>query len=186
MIVTRADGPRIVELDRGRPLDVLRELHASLGERDRMLMRAGLFCGVQMHDAQIEYGPGDFLVHDVVGVERGALVVSSRLEGYPAVQLHVRDPQASLESLSRALDAELAAGGESSGAVLFACRRRGVRLYGEADRDSRAFTERFGNVPLAGFFANGVIAPSRGTTYVHHHAASIGLFRKPKPAPDVP
>lgn len=177
MIVTRADGPRILALDRGRPLDVLRELHATLGNEDRKLMRRSLLCGVQMRDSQIEYRPGDFLVREIVGIdeERGALVIAADLHGYPVVQLHVRDRRASAEDLHNALrrcDAS-----DVQGALLFSCVGRGTQLYGEPDHDSRAVADHFGPLPLAGFFGNGEIGPVQGTTYVHGHTSAFGLLR---------
>lgn len=180
MIVTRADGPRILELDRGRPLDVLRELDRTLGDSDRRLMRDSLVCGVEMRSTQIEYKPGDFLMREVLGVEpdRGALVVATRLEGYPVIQLHVRDRQAAARNLRRVLADEERERGAVDGALLFSCVERGSALYGEPDHDSRAFRERLGPRPIAGFFCNGELAPVKGATYVHTHASAFGLLRK--------
>jgi small ligand-binding sensory domain FIST len=177
MIVTRADGPRILELDRGRPLDVLRDLHATLGEEDRKLMKKALFCGVQMRDSQIEYRAGDFLVREIVGIDeqRGALVIAADLGGYPVVQLHVRDRRASAEDLHNALRRSTA--DDVKGALLFSCVGRGAGLYGEPDHDSRALAEHFGPLPLAGFFGNGEIGPVQGTTYVHGNTSAFGLLR---------
>lgn len=180
MIVTRADGPHILELDRGRPVDVLRELDRTLDDEDRRLMRQGLFCGVEMRSAQLEYNAGDFLIRDVLGIdpERGALVVATRFEGYPVVQLHVRDRRASAEDLRNALLREQNERGAAEGALLFSSIGRGTNLYGEPHHDSRAFADHLGPRPLAGFFSNGELASVLGASYVHGHASAFGLFRK--------
>lgn len=180
MIVTRADGPRILELDRGRPLDVLRELDRTLDDVDRRLVRESLVCGVEMRSGQLEYEPGDFLMREVLGVEpdRGALVVATRLEGYPVIQLHVRDKRASAEQLRRALEREQQVNGAAEGALMFSCAERGAALYGEPDHDSRKFGEHLGRRPIAGFFSDGELAPVQGAAYVHGHASAFGLFRK--------
>lgn len=180
MIVTRADGPRILELDRGRPLDVLRELDRTLDDADRRLVRESLVCGVEMRSSQLEYKPGDFLIREVLGVEpdRGALVVATRFEGYPVIQLHVRDRRASAEDLRRALAREQSERGAAEGALLFSCVERGTTLYGERDHDSRSFGEHLGERPIAGFFSNGELAPVRGATYVHSNASAFALFRR--------
>jgi len=180
MIVTRADGPRILELDRGRPLDVLRELDRTLGDPDRRLVRESLVCGVEMRSSQVEYKPGDFLMREVLGVEpdRGALVVATRFEGYPVIQLHVRDRRASARDLRRVLAEEERERGAVDGALLFSCVERGTSLYGEPGHDSRAFHDHLGTRPLAGFFCNGELAPVRGSTYVHSHASAFGLLRR--------
>jgi small ligand-binding sensory domain FIST len=184
MIVTRADGPRILELDRGRPLDVLRELDRTLGDADRRLVRDSLVCGVEMRSGQLEYEPGDFLMREVLGVEpdRGALVVATRFEGYPVVQLHVRDKRASAEDLRRVLEREQSERGPAEGALMFSCMERGTGLYGEREHDSRSFGEHLGQRPIAGFFSNGELAPVQGATYVHGNASAFGLFRKNAPA----
>lgn len=184
MIVTRADGPRILELDRGRPLDVLRQLGASLGG-DPSSIGESLLCGVQMRDTQLEYGPGDFLVRSVIGVERdrGALVIGARLEGYPVVQLYLRDGTASANALAGALASDREAHGEALGGLLFSCVERGAALYGESDRESRVITECHGALPVAGFFANAEIAPVRGATYVHGHASVLAMLRETKRGP---
>lgn len=183
MIVTRADGPRILELDRGRPGDVLRDLERSLPPDDRRRMRDSLLCGVEMRSSQLEYSAGDFLIREVLGLdtERGALVVAAPLEGYPVVQLHLRDKHASADDLRRALVREENERGPAEGALLFSHLGRGASLYGTPDHDSRTFSEHLGPGPLAGFFSDGELGPAQGTTYVHGHASSFGLFRHTKP-----
>jgi len=179
MIVVRAEGPRILELDRGKPLDVLRDTYEALDGPDRERMQRSLFCGVQMREGQLEYHPGDFLIRNVVGVEkdRGALVVASHFEGYPVVQLHVRDEATSAEDLHTHLESYRDAHGDAVCALLFSCLGRGENLYGEPDHDSRVFAQHLGALPLAGFFCNGEIGPVQGATHLHGYTSSFGLLR---------
>lgn len=179
MIVVRAEGPRILELDRGKPLDVLRDTYDALDGPDRERMQKALFCGVQMREGQLEYHPGDFLIRNVVGVEkdRGALVVASRFEGYPVVQLHVRDAETSAADLRTHLETYREAHGDAACALLFSCLGRGEHLYGEPDHDSRLLFEALGPLPVAGFFGNGEIGPVHGATHLHGYTSAFGLLR---------
>lgn len=188
MIVTRADGPRILELDRGRPGDVVRDLAASMSGDERRRMLSGLLCGVQMRDSQIEYGPGDFLIRDVLKVEQdgGAMVVAAELEGYPVVQLHLRDAATSTADLRRALARDHDAHGSALGVLMFSGLDRGVALHGEPGHDSTLVTERFGPVPVGGFFCDGEIGPVGGTTYLHTRTSAIGVLRATPRTPRAP
>jgi small ligand-binding sensory domain FIST len=39
--------------------------------------------------------------------------------------------------------------------------------------------ERFGNIPVAGFFAQGEIGPVGGRNFLHAYTASVALFAEP-------
>lgn len=179
-IVTRHEGPLILELDRGRPLDVLRDMVPRLAPRDRELARHSLFLGVQMRDQTGPYDRGDFLVRNLLGMvpDRGGLAVGAHLAPYQVVQFHLRDGQTSDEDLRWHLEAHAATRPEPpAGALLFSCLGRGEGLYGEPDHDSRAFAEAFGPTPLGGFFCNGEIGPVGGSTFLHGYTSCFALFR---------
>ena len=167
----------------GKPLDVLRDTYDALDGPDRERMQKALFCGVQMREGQLEYHPGDFLIRNVVGVEkdRGALVVASRFEGYPVVQLHVRDAETSAADLRTHLETYREAHGDAACALLFSCLGRGEHLYGEPDHDSRLLFEALGPLPVAGFFGNGEIGPVHGATHLHGYTSAFGLLRAVSP-----
>jgi small ligand-binding sensory domain FIST len=178
MFVTMGHGHLIQQLDGQRPLDVLRELHQASSPRDRELFRGSLFLGVVMRDGESEYGPGDFLIRNLLQLdpETGVLAVAAEVHEGSVVQFHLRDAQTSADDLhahlrSRTLEPPPA------GALLFSCLGRGRGLYGAPDHDSQAFAARFGRVPLGGFFCNGEIGPVHGRTFLHGYTSSFGLFR---------
>jgi small ligand-binding sensory domain FIST len=178
MIVTRCEGPRIFELDRGRPLEVVRALHASLPEADRALMGHSLFLGVEMASKR-EYRAGDFLIRNVLGIEAdsGALIVGAHLAEYPVVQFHLRDGATSAEDLAAVLERDFEQHGPAAGALMFSCLGRGEGLYREPHHDSRRFLARHPGAGLGGFFCNGEIGPVGPRTYLHGYTSSFGLFR---------
>jgi small ligand-binding sensory domain FIST len=159
----------------------IEELYAESSERDQLLIRRGLHVGSAITETKAELGRGDFLVRNVVGVDRasGAIAISDRLEIGRTVQFQVRDAGSAREDLRLVLQRERVAGsGAVAGALLFSCNGRGQALFGEPDHDVRAVRRAFGDVPVAGFFAAGEIGPVCGKNFLHGFTASILLFRQ--------
>jgi small ligand-binding sensory domain FIST len=177
MFVTRCDRNVLMELDGRRPLEILEELVSKADARDRELFAHSLFLGIVMREQQHEYHQGDFLIRNVVGLDRttGVLAIGALLRTGAVVQFHLRDARTSAEDLETLLAGHR--GGAPAGALLFSCLGRGVHLYGRADHDTEAFRAHLGDVPLGGFFCNGEIGPVHGTTFVHGYTSSFGLFR---------
>ncbi len=182
MLVTRCQGGLLLELDRGPPLRVLAELHASLPERDRELLRHSLFLGLDMREERIEFDPGELLVRNLLGADEstGALAVGADLRPMQAVQFVLRDARTAEEDLERQLDRQRRAGGAArpAGALLFSCVGRGAGLFGRPDHDTGLFEEKLGPVPLGGFFCNGEIGPVGGSTFLHGYTSAFAIFRE--------
>ena len=185
MLVTRCRGGLLLELDGRPPLDVLEEMHGSLGERDRELVRHSLFLGLDMRSERVEFDPHELLVRNLVGVDQAhrALAVGADLEQMQAVQFVVRDAGAAEEDLRRALARYRASAGARHpvGALLFSCTGRGAGLFGRPDHDTGLFEAALGPVPLGGFFCNGEIGPVSGTTCLHGYTSAFALFREALP-----
>jgi small ligand-binding sensory domain FIST len=180
MLVTRCRGGALLELDRGKPLEVLAEIHEELGPRDRELMRHSLFLGLDMREERVEYDPGELLVRNIVGAdpETGALSVGEELHPVQAVQFVLRDADAAREDLRRMLEVRRETGApRPEGALLFSCTGRGSGLFGRPDHDTGLFEEVLGPAALGGFFCNGEIGPVGGTTFLHGYTSAFALFR---------
>jgi small ligand-binding sensory domain FIST len=179
LFVTRAHGNLLLELDGQRPTDVLRDLYAMAGERDRQLLPHALFLGLVMHPGQSRYGHGDYLVRNLLGVdeETGALWIGAEIEANQVVQFHVRDAVTSAEDVEHALASIDGTAGEPAGALLFSCVGRGKHLYGRPDHDTETFKRHARATPLGGFFCNGEIGPVRGRTFVHGYTSAFALFQ---------
>jgi small ligand-binding sensory domain FIST len=177
MFVTMGQGHLIQQLDGRRPLDLLRELYDAASPRDRELFRGSLFLGVVMRDGESEYGPGDFLIRNLIQLdsESGALAVAAEVREGNVVQFHLRDAQTSADDLESHLRGQ-APGSRPAGALLFSCLGRGRYLYGAPDHDIQKFAARYGRVPVGGFFCNGEIGPVHGRTFLHGYTSSFGLF----------
>lgn len=186
MFVTRAFRNKILEIDGQRPTEAMADLYEQLPLRDQDLFRHSLFLGVVMNPGLDAYGPGDFLVRNIVGVdpETGVLSVGEMVQPGQVVQFHLRDASTSAEDLSSLLQAyKSRTGGVPEGVLLFSCLGRGEVLYGEPDHDCRVIAEHLGGMPIGGFFCNGEIGPVNRRTFLHGYTSSIALFRS-RPAGD--
>jgi len=183
MLVTRCRGGVLLELDRGKPLEVMAGIYEELGPRDRELMRHSLFLGIDMREERVEYDPGELLVRNITGAdpETGAIAVGEVLRPVQAVQFVLRDAAAAAEDLARMLEVRRMTGApRPEGALLFSCTGRGAGLFGRPDHDTGLFEEKLGPAALGGFFCNGEIGPVGRSTFLHGYTSAFALFRGPR------
>jgi small ligand-binding sensory domain FIST len=180
LVVTDCDRNAILKLG-GRPaLDRVQELYSALPAEDRQLFQRAPHIGVVMDERQDRFGPGDFLIRNVIGVDPGhsAVFVGDLLRRGQTVQLHVRDGDAAREDLAALLEAaerDLANPGPR-GALLFTCNGRGTRLFSGPNHDIGALVRVWGSIPVGGFFAAGELGPVAGTNHLHGFTACVALF----------
>jgi len=158
------------------------QARASLSERDTDLLEmGGLHIGRVIDEHRAEFGPGDFLVRNVIGADRstGAIAVTEVMPVGTTVQFHLRDAASADEDLHT-----LMAERRADAALVFTCNGRGTRLFGRPHHDVRVLAEHLGPVPMAGFFAAGELGPVGGRNFLHGFTASVALLRDP--APDRP
>jgi small ligand-binding sensory domain FIST len=172
MVVTRATGNLLEELASEAALPRLLRMIEGLSAEDRALAARGLHLGVVVDERKDTFGPGDFLVRNVLGAvrEREAVAVGAEVEVGTVVQFQVRDAETA--------DAELRAllaGTEASGALLFTCNGRGSGLFGIADHDAAVVADVSAGV-LAGMSCAGELGPIGGRPFLHGFTASVLLF----------
>jgi small ligand-binding sensory domain FIST len=181
LVVTRGQQNLIQELG-GRPvLEQLRELWNTLSPEDQELFQQGLHVGIVINEYRGEFQRGDFLVRNVMGLDRetGALAITDRVRVGQTVQFHVRDAATADEDLRALLQLDLSAHERRpAGALVFSCNGRGSRLFPEPHHDARAIRAEAGEVPLAGFFAQGELGPVGGQNFLHGFTASLALFEE--------
>ena len=180
MAVTRVEGNVILELA-GRPaLQRLEDLLLTLSPEDQAIASAGLHLGVARDEYADELEQGDFLVRNIVRVDRDrrAVVVADLLEVGQTVQFQLRDAMAASEDLTDVLRRwrlrhEIT---DVSGALVFSCNARGERFFTSGDHDAIAVRDGLGGVEVAGYFAAGEIGPVAGRNYLHGFSASVVAF----------
>ena len=174
--ITRAEEDVILELEGRPPLGELEQLFRTLNPNEQRLFNRELFIG---HAIGEEPGAdGQFLTWGMRGVDRatGALALSKRVPSGQFVQFLLADADAADADLHRRLRAELSGGIEPKTSLLFTCNRRGERLFTQPHHDAHVVAAETGNIPVAGFFAEGEIGPVLGKNYCRSHTASVLLL----------
>ncbi|MFO0880341.1 MAG: FIST N-terminal domain-containing protein [Gemmataceae bacterium] len=179
LVITKAEENVILELGGRTPFDHLRQLWDDLTPEEQALFQKGLHIGRVLNEYQGEFQRGDFLVRNVLGIERqsGALVITDHVRRGQTVQFHVRDAASADEDLRALLQLDLHANEKRpAGGLLFSCNGRGTRLFDRPDHDAEAIRQEMGELPLAGFFAMGELGPVGGQNFIHGFTASVALF----------
>ena len=178
--ITGVQGNFVQTIGMRPALEVLQETFSSLSPEMQERARSNLLVGLAMDEYRDEYGRGDFLIRNLLGIDResGAVAINAMPREGQTLQFQVRDPEAADDELSvllrRARD-ELG-GQQPVGALLCACNGRGVGLFGAPHHDAQKLEEMLGPVPVAGFFCNGEIGPVGRENYLHGFTASIALI----------
>jgi small ligand-binding sensory domain FIST len=170
----------IFNLDGQPPLAWIEELIPELPEEDRSLLQEGLFIGRAIDSKRENYGRGDFLIRSVVGVDQrtGVIAVGDNVHHGERIQFHLRDALTAQEDLEMMLLPQIFRQ-PPSGALLFSCNGRGIRLYDHPNGDVTIIQQNLGEINMAGLFCAGEIGPVGGKNFLHGHTASLVLFRPP-------
>lgn len=179
LVITGAKRNVIESLGGKSAMAAFQELAVELSDHERELIQdKGLFVGRVVSEYREQFGRGDFLIRNVIGVDRdnGLLAVSDLMRVGQTVQFHVRDAQTAHEDLEMLLAAQQFDDAPLAG-VLFTCNGRGSHLFSESDHDVTTIRRAMPGLPIAGFSAAGEIGPVGNSTFLHGHTASIALLR---------
>lgn len=178
-VVTQADRNVILQLGGEPALTRLREVFEPLPTREQRLVQQGLHVGRVVSEYQDQFQQGDFLVRNVIGAdqESGAIAIGDFVRPGQTVQFHIRDERTADDDL-RQLLAQVKAPPENGprGALLFTCNGRGRRLFSQPHHDAIAVQNALGDIPLAGFFAQGELGPVAGKSFLHGFTASLAIL----------
>ena len=177
-VVTKAERNVIHELGGKPAMMQLREIFDTMPTNEQKLVQRALHVGRVVSEYQERFEQGDFLVRNVVGIDpgTGAIAIGDYIRPGQTVQFHIRDQSAADGELNQLLAAVRQHDPSPAGALLFTCNGRGSRMFSEPHHDALAIGRAFGNVPLAGFFAQGELGPIGNQNFIHGFTASIGLF----------
>lgn len=178
-VITKCEGQVIQELGGKPALQRLKETVMDLSPEETKLAQQALFVGRVINEYQPEFGRGDFLIRNMIGIDpaSGAIAVAGELRVGATVQFNIRDGQSADEDLRQMLQPYEEQ--SNAGALLFSCNGRGTRMWPEPNHDVGVLQDVCGDIPVAGFFAAGEIGPIGGSNFIHGHTASIALFREP-------
>jgi small ligand-binding sensory domain FIST len=187
MVITGARRNIVFTLG-GRPaVEAIREAIEEIPERERALLRNGMFLGRAVSEYKDRFGRGDFLIRAVMGADekQGAIAVGDIMKVGQTVQLHVRDASTASEDLELLMSAQ-SFQAPPIGALVCTCNGRGTRLFEEPNHDAMRIARALGpgaSAAVAGFFAAGEIGPIGPESFLHGHTASVAIFREGAPPP---
>lgn len=173
--VTRSERNVVYELGGHAAYERLVETaRGGLSEDEVRMVNEGLFMGLVIDEHQLDFGPGDFLVRNVMGFdpENGAIAINDLVTLGATAQFHVRDATTADEELRRLLT-----GVKADAALVFTCNGRGSHLFRAPDHDAAMIADMLGGAPAAGLFCQGEFGPVGGRNFVHGFTASVALLR---------
>ncbi|MEA2584858.1 MAG: hypothetical protein QOF33_2943 [Thermomicrobiales bacterium] len=170
-----------IETISNRPaVDVLVETLSELPEDVQTRAQQNLLVGIAADEYRHEFVRGDFLVRNIVGLDRGsgAIAIGALPRLGQTIQFQMRDAATADLDLTLMLDdlRPRLAGRKPIAAVLNSCNGRGVGLFGSSHHDAAAIGRELGQLPLAGLFCAGEIGPVGDATFLHGFTASLGLI----------
>ena len=118
---------------------------------------------------------GDYLVRNLMGIdpERGWLAIGDMVETGRDMMFCRRDGHAAEADLKRMLNqVKGRLNGPPRGGLYFSCIARGVNLFGPDSAELRLIRAELGDLPLAGFYANGEISNNR----LYGYTGVLALF----------
>ena len=176
LTVTRSDRNVIYEVAGMPAMECLvDQIRSNLDPADIAGIESnGLLMGRLIDEHAHDPGAGDYLIRNVVGVDRstGAVAVEDRVPLGSTIRFHLRDAIGAHRELLDLLE-----GRHAEAALIFTCNGRGTRLFDESHHDAGLLRRSLGPVPVTGFFAAGEFGPIGGSNFVHAFSASMALFR---------
>lgn len=181
-VVTKASQNVIHELGGKPPLEQLQGVFESLPADEQHMAQRALHLGIVVDEHRDRFERGDFLVRNLIGADRtnGSVAIGELVQEGQTVQFHLRDARSASEDLSLLVAADRVRHSQPPlGALLFSCCGRGRGFFGRNHHDISVLRKEVGNIPIAGFFAQGEIGPIGGSNFLHGYTASIALFSEP-------
>ncbi len=170
--VTQGSDNVIKEID-GRPaFEVFKEDIGELLSRDLRRVAGYIFAAFPMHNSDM----GDYLVRNLMALdtERGWVSVGENVEPGRKIMFCRRDHAAAEQDMRRMLkDVKARCGGTARAGLYYSCVGRGQNLFGSESQEMKMIQEELGDIPIAGFFANGEISRDR----VYGYTGVLTLFR---------
>jgi small ligand-binding sensory domain FIST len=177
MVVTRAEGNRILQLGGKPALEQLKSIFATLPVREQQMVNRGLHLGRAISEYRDRFQMGDFVIRNVIGIdaESGGIAIADMVRTGQTVQFQIRDGETADIEFRQMLN-RVAATARPQAGLLFTCNGRGTRLFSQKHHDAGLIRETLGAIPIAGLFAAGEAGPVAGTNFLHGFTASLVLF----------
>ncbi|MCB1922764.1 MAG: FIST C-terminal domain-containing protein [Gammaproteobacteria bacterium] len=158
--ITRAQRNIIETIDDHPALDVFKETIGEPLASDLRRVGGLIFAALPISGSDT----GDYLVRNLIGVDPddGLLAIGDLVEPGMEIQFARRDAQTARDDLRHMVEGLLKRlPGPPRGALYHSCLGRGRNQFGDDSAELKLVGELLGDVPLAGFYANGEISHNR-------------------------
>ena len=160
-VLTECDNHMAISID-GRPaLDVFKEDIGEVLARDIDRAAGYIFAGFPIKGSDT----GDYLIRNVIGIdpENNLLAIGDHMTVNSPIMFCRRDGRTAVQDMQRMLSSvqHRLKGRTPRGGLYISCLGRGRHLFGDNAREMNMISEVFGDIPIAGFYANGEIAGQR-------------------------
>ena len=117
---------------------------------------------------------GDYLVRNLAGIdtESGVIAIGDRVEPGQKIFFSRRDREAAAHDLQAMVRKAHSRATTINGALYVSCCGRGPHLFTSAEEEIGLVQDVLGDVPMAGFYANGEIAGDR----IYGYSGVLALF----------
>lgn len=173
--MTSVDHNRIVTISNRPAVDVL---HGTLNlPENQELSVHDLMIGLPMNEYQDEFSREDFVARGIIGTDNdGAIRVGGIPRQGQSVQFLKRNAALASEDLDARLHYFRTLNRPIVGGILSSCKGRGAAMFGRSNHDAKAVAEALPDVPVAGLYSFGELAPVRGIPAYNAFAAALGVI----------
>lgn len=169
--VTACDHNIVRTLDHKPALQVMQEEMGELLSRDMARASGQVFAGLPVSGSDT----GEYMVRNLMGIdqENGLIAVGDMMTEGQSFMFCRRDAASARIDLERMV-AELRDSLDvpARGGLYFTCLGRGESLFGRRNEEMSIIRDILGDIPLAGFFANGEISHNR----LYGYTGVLSLF----------
>lgn len=157
-VLSRCEHHIAISIDNHPALDVFKKEIGDVLARNIDRAAGYIFAGFPIKGSDT----GNYLVRDIIGIdiENNYLIIADDMKAGSPIIFCKRDGQTAIQDMQRMLnDIKKRLGKQQAkGAIYISCIGRGKNLFGDNSEELKMITEVLGNIPIAGFYANGEIA----------------------------
>lgn len=156
--LTQCDHHIAISIDNRPALDIFKEEIGDVLARNIDRAAGYIFAAFPVKGSDT----ANYLVRDIIGidVENNHLAIADNMQADSSIMFCKRDGQSAIQDMQRMLsdiktrlkDTKI------KGALYISCLGRGKNLFGNNSEELKMVNEVLGDIPLAGFYANGEIA----------------------------
>jgi len=182
MVITKADGNLIVEIDERPALEVFAKLLKGPLAEDLRRALMFIFVGLPASPDQNAVGPGQYLVRNIIGLDpvKGIIGIAEQVREGQSIIFTFRDGQRAREDLNQMLarQARKLDGRTPAFGLYFNCCARGNALYGMPGIDTAYIRQALGDFPLLGMFGGYELAPLGAKNHLFAYTGVLVLINE--------